>query len=216
VDVTEGNQKDVVPLLAWGVPTAATIGGFPLFTRLQLASHSDMSNYSVRPATLRDAKTIAEIHVSTWQTAYEGIFPETDLAGIQLDKRLALWREAIEFSEPQVHVVVDEDDGNRIVGFVGYDRSRDPKTKPTNGEIWAMYVEPGAWNTGAGLALWDATREGLQDEGCLDVTLWVLLHNERALRFFELAGFKRELNTARTTPMGSIKVEEIRLKRKLA
>ncbi len=172
-----------------------------------------MSNFSVRPATLRDAKAIAEIHINTWREAYEDILPASDLNGISLEKRLALWREAIEFSEPQVHVAVD---GDRIVGFVGFDRSRDPKSKATMGEIWAIYVGPGDWDQGAGLALWDAAREGLLEEGCTDVTVWVMLRNERAIRFFELAGFKRELNTAKTVPMGSVKVEEIRLKRKLA
>jgi len=78
-----------------------------------------------------------------------------------------------------------------------------------------LYVQPGDWDQGAGLALWDAAREGLIDEGCTEVTVWVPLRNLRALRFFELAGFKRELPTARTTQLGSVKVEEIRLKRKL-
>jgi hypothetical protein len=45
--------------------------------------------------------------------------------------------------------------------------------------------------------------------------VWIPLRNERALRFFDLAGFKRELNTAKTVPMGDIKIEEIRLKRAL-
>ena len=171
-----------------------------------------MSLYQVRPAVARDAATIAAIHVNTWQEAYEGLLPEADLKAISVDKRLKLWREAIQYGDPQVHVAVDDD---RIVGFVGFDRSRDPKSKPTTGEIWAIYVGPGDWDQGAGLALWDAAREGLVEEGCTEVTLWVMLNNERALRFFELAGFKRELNTARTTPMGSVKVEEIRLKRTL-
>ena len=168
--------------------------------------------YTVRPATPRDAPAIASIHVNTWKEAYEGILPEADLNGISLEKRLKQWSEAIKFSDPQVYVAIDED---RIVGFVGFDRSRDPKSKATTGEIWAIYVGPGDWDLGAGLALWDAARDGLVDEGCTDVTLWVMLRNERAIRFFELAGFKRELNTARTTPMGSVKVEEIRMKRKL-
>jgi ribosomal protein S18 acetylase RimI-like enzyme len=168
--------------------------------------------YTVRPATPRDAAAIAAIHVNTRKEAYEGILPEADLNAFSLDKRLKQWSEAIKFGDPQVYVAIDED---RIVGFVGFDRSRDPKSKPTTGEIWAIYVGPGDWDQGAGLALWDAAREGLIDEGCTEVTLWVMLKNERALRFFELAGFKRELNTARTTPMGSVKVEEIRLKRKL-
>jgi ribosomal protein S18 acetylase RimI-like enzyme len=67
-----------------------------------------------------------------------------------------------------------------------------------------------------GLALWDACRDGLEEEGCLDVSLWVLIRNERAMRFYDLAGFKREMNTAKTVPMGSGKVEEIRLKRSLS
>ena len=84
------------------------------------------------------------------------------------------------------------------------------------GEIWAIYVLPSHWDTGAGLALWDAAREGLQEEGCTQVTVWLPLGNERALRFHELAGFKRELNTAKTVPMGSVRLEEIRLKRATA
>jgi ribosomal protein S18 acetylase RimI-like enzyme len=99
---------------------------------------------------------------------------------------------------------------------VGYDRSRDEKSRPTTGEIWAMYVAPTHWDQGVGLALWDAAREGLQEEGCTNVTLWVPLRNERAMRFFELAGFKRELSTARTSLVGTVRIEEIRLQRTLA
>ena len=172
-----------------------------------------MSSIQVRPATLRDAKAIAQIHTISAQEAYKGLVPDEQLKSMSsVEKRQAYWREAIEYCEPQVQVDVD---GEKIVGFVGYDRSRDPKTKPTTGEIWALYVTPEHWGQGAGLALWDAAREGLIEEGCTEVTLWVMLRNERALRFYELAGFKRERNTARTTTVGGAKVEEIRLKRKL-
>ena len=121
-------------------------GRFPFFPLLNI-----MSLYQVRPAVARDAATIAAIHVNTWQEAYEGLLPEADLKSISVDKRLKLWREAIQYGDPQVHVAVD---GDRIVGFVGFDRSRDPKSKPTTGEIWAIYVGPGDWDQGAGLALW--------------------------------------------------------------
>jgi hypothetical protein len=36
------------------------------------------------------------------------------------------------------------------------------------------------------------------------------------MRFHELAGFKREMSSAKTVPIGNVKVEEIRLKRTLA
>lgn len=171
-----------------------------------------MSSYPVRPAVIGDAAEVAAVHASAYQAAYEKVVPQGHTP-LPLEKRRAFWREAIEFSEPQVHVAFD---GGEIIGFVGFDRSRDPKSKPTTGEIWALYVLPNHWDQGVGLALWDAAREGLVEEGCTEVTLWVPLCNERALRFAELAGFKRELNTARTAVVGGVKLEEIRLKRALA
>jgi ribosomal protein S18 acetylase RimI-like enzyme len=170
-----------------------------------------MSSYSVRPAVTRDAKAIAEIHVATWQAAYKDIMPEDYLSKITVEKRQAYWREAIEYSEPQLLVATEND---KVVGFVGFDRSRDAGTKSTVGEVWAMYVAAAHWGKGAGIALWDGAREGLKEEGCTQVTLWVLLRNERALRFYEhSAGFKREMPSLKTVAFGSTKLEEIRLKR---
>ena len=173
-----------------------------------------MSNYQVRAATLRDAKAIAQIHTASALEAYRGIVPDDQLKAMSsVEKRQAYWREAIEYCEPQVQVAMD---GDKIVGFVGFDRSRDEKSRQTTGEIWAIYAAPSHWNKGVSVTLWDAAREGLLEEGCTNVTVWVPLRNERALRFHELAGFKREMSTAKTTPVGSIKIEEIRLKRSLS
>ena len=80
-----------------------------------------MSSYSVRPAIARDAKAIAEIHVATWQAAYKDVMPEDYLNKITVEKRQAYWREAIEYSEPQVLVATHED---KVIGFVGFDRSQ--------------------------------------------------------------------------------------------
>lgn len=172
-----------------------------------------MPSYSVRPAIARDAKGIAEIHVATWNVAYKNLIPADHLATFTVEKRLAFWREAIDFSDPQI-LVASEDD--QLIGFVGFDRSRDAGSKSTTGEIWAMYVAPEHWGKGMGLALWDGAREGLKEEGCTQVTLWVLLHNERALHFYENgAGFKREMPSLKTVAFGSARLEEIRLKRPL-
>ncbi len=153
---------------------------------------SSTTTYEVRPATLRDAKAIADIDSHASQ---------------------AHWREAIEFCEPQICAAVID---GQVVGFVGFDRSRDKGTPPTTGEIWNIKVSASHQGKGVGLALWDAAREGLQDEGCSTVTLWLALGNERALRFHELAGFKREMSSIKTVPKGTTRVELIRLKRALS
>lgn len=171
-----------------------------------------MSSIQVRPATLRDAKAIAEIHVAAWQDAYKDLLPASALDGISVQKRQAFWREAIDYAEPQVLVAHLD---NQIMGFAGFDRSRDKGSPATTGEIWAIYASPIHWDKGVGLALWDAARDGLQEEGCTKVTLWTYLRNERALRFFELAGFKRELGSVKTTDVGGVRLEELRLQRSL-
>ena len=172
-----------------------------------------MSDIEVRFATQKEAAAVANLHLIACRAAYAGQVPESHWDATPMPKRVSYWKEAIEYGEPQVMVALE---GDSIVGFVGFDRSRDPKSKNTTGEIWAIYVDPDRLGEGVGLALWDAAREGLLEEDCTDVTIWVPLLNERTVRFHELAGFKREMNTARTVPLGGVKVEEVRMKRALA
>jgi ribosomal protein S18 acetylase RimI-like enzyme len=174
---------------------------------------SSTTTFTVRPASLRDAKAIADLHNATVCEAYKSATPNAPVPVAALEKTQAHWREAIEYAEPQVLVAME---GDKIIGFVGFDRSRDKGTPPTMGEIWSIYVASSHQGQGAGLALWDAAREGLQEEGCTHVSVWVALSNDRALRFHELAGFKREPSSAKTVPVGTARVEEIRLKRTLA
>lgn len=156
---------------------------------------------------------IADIYAAAVQASYKDLLPEEQLKSLFAAKRQGYWREAIEMGEPQIQVATE---GEQVVGFVGFDRSRDPKTPSTMGEIWQIYVNPTHWSTGAGLALWDGARDGLEDEGCTDVTLWLPIRNERAMTFHEKAGFKRELTTAKTVDVGGVKIESIRLKRSIA
>jgi RimJ/RimL family protein N-acetyltransferase len=172
---------------------------------------SAMSSYQVRPAVPTDAPRVALVHAISSHAAYEGLAPAGS-QNLPIERRQVFWADAIEYGEPLLQVVLEGDD---VIGFVGYDRSRDPKSKPTTGEIWAIYLDPAHWRKGAGLALWDAAREGLLEEGCSEVTLWIPLCNDRALRFAELAGFKRELSSAKTATVGGVKLEEIRLRRPL-
>jgi len=174
---------------------------------------SESIDVEVRPAKERDAKVIAEIQAAAAQAAFKAQFPGEAMPEFDsLKKSQAYWREAIEFADPQVLVAVAD---GEVVGFVGFDRSRDPKTPATMGEIWAIYARPSHWGKGVGLALWDAARDGLIEEGCTKVSAWVPLAYERALRFHDMAGFKREMTTIKTVLVGLTRIEEIRFKRDL-
>ncbi len=87
--------------------------------------------------------------------------PEDYLAKNTVESARPTGREAIEFSEPHLLVATE---GEQIVGFVGFDRSRDAGTKLIVGEIWALYVLP-EHGARARPGLWDGAREGEKEEG---------------------------------------------------
>ena len=173
------------------------------------------SPFSIRPATRRDAHKVAELHAQAMRDA--GLEAEASgrAQAMSVIERQAYWREAIEFSEPQVRVAIEgTGDAAPIVGFVGFDRSRDDGTPPTTGEIWALCVVPEHQDKGIGQALCEAALQGLSDEDCTDATLWLTVDNERALSFFEQAGFAREDGSLRAVA-GVDGKQEVRLHRAL-
>lgn len=173
---------------------------------------SSTSVFPVRATAVRDAKAIGDLYALVALGLYQFLLGTSKLPPVGQDKRQPYWREAIEFAEPQVMAALH---GERIVGFVGFDRSRDEGSRQTTGEITDIYVHPDFQGLGVGLSLWHAARQGLHDEGCIDVTLWMQARNKTALRFFELAGFKREPGAEREVQVAGHAIAELRLHRNL-
>jgi ribosomal protein S18 acetylase RimI-like enzyme len=147
----------------------------------------------LRRATPDDAEGIACVHVRTWQGAYGHVFPPEKLAGISPEERARYWRTTLGRGS---RTYVAEADGD-VVGFASAGPSRDEDGEGI-GELYAIYVDPDAWSTGAGRALIDQCEEQLSgDYG--DATLWVLEDNPRARAFYERAGW---------LPDGARKAEE--------
>jgi ribosomal protein S18 acetylase RimI-like enzyme len=73
-----------------------------------------------------------------------------------------------------------------VVGFVSVGPSRDQRGQ---GELYALYVDPAAWSTGAGRALIERAEEELA-WSYEEAILWVLEDNPRARRFYERAGWQ--------------------------
>jgi GNAT superfamily N-acetyltransferase len=138
----------------------------------------------VRRATLADAAAIAEVHVRTWQSAYEHVFGAERLTGVTVEQRLPMWRQILQTEEQKAFVAEDEDD--RIIGWCTVGPSRDDDA---DGELWGIYVLPDAWGSGAGTVLMAAGVGALRESGCREVILWVLEDNPRARRFYEREGW---------------------------
>jgi ribosomal protein S18 acetylase RimI-like enzyme len=147
----------------------------------------------VRSALPEDAEAIAAINVHTWQVAYAGLLPDQLLAEKRpfapVD-RLRGWLGRTDRPSDTLVAV----DGS-IVGYTNYgplrlpDAPADDPFHPTEGEIYAIYVTPEAWGTGAGRDMMSAALGALAERGRTVVRLWVLADNDRACRFYERAGF---------------------------
>ena len=153
--------------------------------------------------------THAQIHVQAWQSAYAGILSSDYLAALSIDKRETMWRETIEKQTPEL--LVARADGS-MLGWISFGPSRDEAAPASTGEVWALYVAPQYWGSGAGRQLWLRARERLVQRRFVCVSLWVLAANARAIRFYEVAGFVPEDGTAKDFELGGRMVQELRYK----
>ncbi len=80
-------------------------------------------------------------------------------------------------------------------------------------ELYAIYVRPAQWGTGAGRALMRQALALAAEAGYTDISLWVLEGNARGRRFYQRAGFQATGESVVLTAMGG--VTEIRYRRPL-
>ena len=139
----------------------------------------------VREATVGDARRVEEIRVRTWRAAYRHVLPPERLDAMPIDE--TRWLHRIAEPPPGWRTYVVEDEG-RVIGFASVGPSRDQQGI---GELYAIYVEPDAWSTGAGRGLIAAAEAALADN-YREAHLWVLEENARARRFYELAGWQHD------------------------
>jgi GNAT superfamily N-acetyltransferase len=162
----------------------------------------------LRRATPDDAEGIARVHVRTWQGAYGHVFPAEELEGISVEARAASWRGMLE----RGRTYVAERDG-QVVGFASAGPSRDEDAEGI-GELYAIYVDPAHWDSGAGRELAAWADDTLRREGYTEATLWVLDDNPRARRFYEAGGWRLDGATRVGTHLG-VETHEVRYSKSL-
>ena len=164
----------------------------------------------LRRATPDDAEGIACVHVRTWQGAYGHVFPPEKLAGISPEERARYWRTTLGRSSRTYVAEVDGD----VVGFASAGPSRDEDGEGI-GELYAIYVDPAHWGSGAGRELVAWADDSLRREGFTNATLWVLDDNPRARRFYEAGGWRLDGATRVGTHLG-VETHEVRYSKSLA
>ena len=161
---------------------------------------------TIREAKPSDAKSIAKIHIQTWQTSYAGIVPNEYLSSLSYPDREAWWRPVLEANRPTGGNFVAEVEGGGIVGFAQGGPERDGD-RTYLGELYAIYVLQLFQRRGFGYLLFSAVTEQLRLDGFPSMLLWVLQDNRPACRFYEALGGKRV--SEKTIAIGGANLVEV-------
>lgn len=145
-----------------------------------------MAAVTIREAKPADAQTIAEIHVAAWQVAYRELLPKWYLDKQSVEKRRDFWQDLL--SNPGPSKVALSEEANGITGFCSYGPTRDDDL-PGTAEIYAIYIRPDKWRSGAGRALCGVAFRDAALRECTSITAWVFRDNPAARAFYERLGF---------------------------
>jgi ribosomal protein S18 acetylase RimI-like enzyme len=163
----------------------------------------------VRKATGADAEAIGRVQERSWQSAYRHVFPteQLDRGGfIEVER----WRERLDRPPSKWTTLVVERDGV-VIGFASVGPSRDEHGL---GELYAIYVEPESWSSGAGRALLEHAEALLSCEYG-EATLWVLDDNPRARSFYELRGWAAD-GARKAEERWCVRAPEVRYRKRFA
>src|SRR5690606_21893979 len=142
-----------------------------------------------------DLEAIATLHVSSWQSAYRGILPDSILDRLTAEQRMDDWCRW--FAVPEAHTYAAFQN-RQLVGFARVVPACTPEEPLENcGEISHLYVAPESQSMGVGRALLAHAVDDIVARGLERVVLWVMEKNYRARAFYERAGFR--LDGARRT-----------------
>lgn len=138
----------------------------------------------IRRAELTDVDAVREIGLRTWPVAYDGLVPEEFIVD-----GLAQWwsLEAVERGI-RYGITLVAYEGEQLVGMAGLGR------EGGFWMMWKLYVLPEHQGKGVGRALLDAAIEALP-EGTTELTLPVLVTNEKAIGFYRSQGFGDPVKT---------------------
>jgi ribosomal protein S18 acetylase RimI-like enzyme len=164
----------------------------------------------VRQARLDDAKRLAEVHVASWQKAYDGLLPSEFLMALSVTSRFEWWsRRLIAFEGHGDALVVAAVPAGFVDGFALLGPS-----SGTEGEVYAIYVDPLSWRSGLGSELLTASEHSLGASGFEEAILWVLEGNHRGRSFYEKLGWRAD-GALKIEEIGGIQVTELRYRKDL-
>jgi ribosomal protein S18 acetylase RimI-like enzyme len=159
---------------------------------------------TIRPATSRDARGIANVHVESWRSTYSGIMPDNVLANLSIDEREVLWQTSLrdeDFGRTKFAFVAEQ--GSEIVGFIDGGPARN--APEFEAEIFSIYLLASQQGRGLGRRLMNSLADRFVESGFRSCIVGVLAAN-LSRGFYEALG-ARYIHS-REIVIGGVALEE--------
>lgn len=152
----------------------------------------------IRRATSKDAPSLAEVHVASWQLAYRDILPDSAREGFTVDKWVNKFQQMLAGKTQAIELIEDK---GKILGYTIIGPNRDEDLKEDNfGEVWGLCISPDHWRNGLGTRLTKWACRQLKSRGYDIATLWVFQTNLAAMGFYQAMGFASDGATKEVKP----------------
>lgn len=141
----------------------------------------------VRPATPADVGGVRDVAEAAWHAAHAPI-----VGASAVESFLERYYDAAAFerlleADEAVFAVADGSDAG-VVGFVS---ARPDESDPEASQLGRIYVTPDRWGEGLGRRLLEHVESRVREQGGERIALGVMAENDRAVRFYEAAGYQR-------------------------
>lgn len=149
------------------------------------------ADVTVRLAEPLDVPVLADIHLEGWRSAHYDTPLRHHLDAHSVESREEIWTKLLAQHEGGARVWVAAI-AHVPVAFVATGPMRKPHRRATGVfELYALYQRNSVEGSGTARALLGHAIEDLRQRKANAVYLWSLASNERALQFYERAGWRR-------------------------
>lgn len=152
------------------------------------------SEFLIRDAAIEDAPAIARVNYLTWLHSYRGIVPDSELDSLNLESLTDQWKHNLSIADSRsgTFIVMES---TTVIGYSRFYPSVDPDDDQARvATIGSMYVDPDYQRRGVGRELMRAVLDAAKKCNYTEMTLHVLATNQRAREFYEILGWKEDLD----------------------
>lgn len=148
----------------------------------------------IRPATLSDINSIAQVHIEVWKSTYKGILPTKYVEKQNLQKRKQFWENILKLKKKKENrhvVLLLENDQQEVVGFAAAGVPFNFKTK-YDSELYAIYILKKYQRKGNGTKLFYKILSQLSEFGLKNMVTFSLRENRFSDFFITRQGIPSE------------------------